>query len=512
MQRRTTRMFVSWLLIFILALSGCGVTNNINQEASSALPAADKAAGDRIETQASSETPSTDSSDSSVSSNSPATSDVPQSGGSASGGSQPLAPATDTPTGSNAATPEATPEPAGGAKVEISAQSEVAVEGRLQVHFIDVGQGASQLIIGPAGKTMLIDGGDNDKEETIVAYLREQGIDKIDILIGTHPHADHIGGLDAVVDNFDIGQIYMPRVQANTKTFESLLLAIQRKGLKVSTAKAGLVLDFEPDVQVNMIAPVGTYDNTNDMSAVVHLAFGKTAFLFTGDAEAESEADILKSGAIVKADVLMVGHHGSNTSTTQAFLDKVDPTYAVIQVGKNSYGHPTEQVLARLSGQGVQIFRNDEQGTIVFASDGEHITVGQNPWTFTTAASKPKPQPAQSPGTPEPAPESSETKEATRALVVAAGIDNATPKQNSKVTVTVTVTDGDGNPVQGAAVTLLLHYKSTKTTYEGKTDATGTATLPFRIGRAAKDYTVRGDIAVEADGMRASAAISFTPQ
>lgn len=384
--------------------------------------------------------------------------------------------------------------------------------GTLQVHFIDVGQGASQLIIGPTGKTMLIDGGDNHMEEAIVAYLQDQGIRKIDILIGTHPHADHIGGLDAVVDHFDIGKIYMPRVQANTKTFESLLRSIQKKGLKVTTAKAGLTLDWEPDVEVNMVAPVGTYDNVNDMSAVVHLAYGDTAFLFTGDAEAGSEADILRSGADIKADVLLVGHHGSATSTGDAFLDKVDPDYGVIQVGDNQYGHPHEEVLNRLAEHGVRIYRSDVHGTVVFESDGETISVAQRPGTHEPA----KPSPPAGGTKPEPeraAPaEPAASAEPAGELAVTAAVDNETPAQNSKVTVTVKVTDEQGNPVSGAEVHVLLHYKSTKTAYEGTTDAAGTADIAFRIGRAAKGYAVKGEITVTAGDRKAHANVSFTPR
>jgi beta-lactamase superfamily II metal-dependent hydrolase len=199
------------------------------------------------------------------------------------------------------------------------------VKGNLKVHFIDVGQGASQLIISPTGKSILIDAGNNDKEKLIVAYLKKEKINKIDILIGTHPDADHIGGLDAVIDNFDIGKIYMPKVQSNTDTFKEVLAAIQKKKLKVSTAKSGLTLEWETGIKVEMIAPVGTYDDTNDMSAVVHLTYGSNAFLFTGDAETKSEADTLKSGVNLKSDVLVIGHHGSKSSTSQSFLDAINP-------------------------------------------------------------------------------------------------------------------------------------------------------------------------------------------
>jgi competence protein ComEC len=250
------------------------------------------------------------------------------------------------------------------------------LKGNLIIHFIDVGQGASQLIISPNGKTILIDAGNNNKEKIVVAYLKKENVKKIDILIGTHPDADHIGGLDAVIDNFDIGKIYMPKVQANTETFKDVLTSIQNKKLKVNTAKSGLVLDWEANVKVEMIAPVGTYDDTNEMSAVIHLTYGSNTFLFTGDAETKSENDMLKSKVNLKSDVLMVGHHGSKSSTSDKFLDAVNPTYAVIQVGKdNNYGHPTAEVLKKLNDKKIKIYRNDQSGNIIFTSNGKDITV-----------------------------------------------------------------------------------------------------------------------------------------
>jgi competence protein ComEC len=291
-----------------------------------------------------------------------------------------------------------------GTSVSVSTKPNVA-KGILKVHFIDVGQGASQLIIGPAGKTILIDAGNNNKEKLVVAYLKKEKIKKIDILIGTHPDADHIGGLDAVIDNYDIGKIYMPKVQSNTDTFKDVLAAIQKKKLKVSTAKSGLTLEWETGIKVEMIAPVGTYDDTNDMSAVVHLTYGSNSFLFTGDAETKSEADMLKSGVNVKSDVLMIGHHGSKSSTSQKFLDAVNPKYAVIQVGKdNNYGHPTVEVLKKLNDKKIKIYRNDEQGNVVFTSNGKDIsvTVAKSAVTTQTTAKplttpKPTTKPASEP-------------------------------------------------------------------------------------------------------------------
>jgi competence protein ComEC len=244
----------------------------------------------------------------------------------------------------------------------------------LKVLFLDVGQGASQLLVSPNGKTMLIDAGDNDKEQLMLDYMKKYGITKLDIVIGTHPDADHIGGLDKVIDHLDIGKVYLPKASSNTKTYESLLTSIKQKGLKITTAKAGVKLDWDPDVQVEMLAPVKSYEDNNNNSAVVRLTHGANAILLTGDAESESEQDMIASKAELSADLMLVGHHGSNSSTTAAFLNKVKPKAAVIQVGKgNKYGHPKEKVLQRLEKQGVKVYRNDEQGTIAAISDGKQI-------------------------------------------------------------------------------------------------------------------------------------------
>ncbi|MNW48061.1 ComEC family competence protein [compost metagenome] len=252
-----------------------------------------------------------------------------------------------------------------------TASKELPKEGQLRVIFLDVGQGASQLIISPSGRTMLIDAGNNDQEEIMVNYLKQYGVKRLDIVVGTHPDADHIGGLDRVIDSVEVGAIYMPKIQSNTKTFESLLKSISSKGLKVKSAKAGLTLDWDDQVGVQMIAPVNTSDDKNNMSAVIKLTYGSTTYLLTGDAERESEQDMISSGVDLHADVMLVGHHGSKSSTSPAFLKKVGPKYAVIQVGENTYGHPKQTILDRLSKAGVDVYRNDVDGTVEIASDGQ---------------------------------------------------------------------------------------------------------------------------------------------
>lgn len=264
----------------------------------------------------------------------------------------------------------------------------VRAEGEMLVHYINVGQGASQLLVGPTGKTMLIDAGNNDKEDMMVAYLQRAGIKKIDIMVGTHPDADHIGGLDAVIDQFDVGLFYMPKVQSNTKTFEDVLLAAKKKGIQVNTAKAGVTLQWDQGTTVNMVAPIGDYKDSNEMSAVIRVAYGETSFLLTGDAETKSEADLVASSTMLKADVLLIGHHGSNSSTSDPFLERVNPKYAVIQSGKNKYGHPTPEIIAKLANKNITVLRNDTVGNILFVSNGKTLDVKLDPWEHVKGKAK----------------------------------------------------------------------------------------------------------------------------
>lgn len=248
---------------------------------------------------------------------------------------------------------------------------------KLRVSYIDVGQGDSILIQIPNGKNVLIDAGDNDQGEKVVSYLNKQGVKRLDVAIWTHPHADHIGGADTVTKAFEIGQVVMPKQTSTTESYRSLIKAISQKGLKITEAKAGVILDLGPEVKAELLAPSsGSYEEVNNYSAVLRLTYGNTTFLFTGDAQSESEKEMIKTGQDLKADVLKVGHHGSLTSTTSAFLNKVQPKYAVISVGKdNDYGHPAESIITRLNKAGVNIYRTDESGTLVFESDGKDITL-----------------------------------------------------------------------------------------------------------------------------------------
>lgn len=247
----------------------------------------------------------------------------------------------------------------------------VGDEGELRVSFIDVGQGDSEFIELPNGDTLLIDAGTNETGADVVNYIESLGYSSIDYVVGTHPHEDHIGGLDDVIRTFDVESVYMPKVTADTKTFEDVLDAVAEKGLSINTAKAGVSIVDGEDLSVKMLAPVlDEYDNTNDYSAVIKVVYGDTSFLFTGDAEEYAE-DLITGD--VDSDVLKVGHHGSSTSTGEAFLERVSPSYAVISCGLgNSYGHPHAETIEKLGG--IPVFRTDEMGTIVATSDGSEIS------------------------------------------------------------------------------------------------------------------------------------------
>ncbi len=245
----------------------------------------------------------------------------------------------------------------------------------LKVHFLDVGQADSILIQFPNGETALIDGGNREDGRFVVEYIEKMGISRINYIIATHPHEDHIGGLPEVIKSFDIGKVYMPNKTSNTRIFKNLLEEIKNKGLKIIQAKGGLSIIDTEDLKFTIIAPNSEkYDETNEYSIVNKLIYKNTSFIFTGDAEKDSEEEMIKLGYNLKADVLKVGHHGGRTSTNYEFLKRVNPKFAVISVGKdNDYGHPHKEVLKRLDKMGIKVFRTDELGTIIATSDGYKI-------------------------------------------------------------------------------------------------------------------------------------------
>ncbi|QKE71328.1 MBL fold metallo-hydrolase [Arthrobacter citreus] len=247
----------------------------------------------------------------------------------------------------------------------------------LNVHFIDVGQGDAIYIKTPNGDDIVIDGGNKAKGDIVVDYLKKQKVKDIEVMISTHPDADHVGGLDEVLEAFKVKSVYAPNVSNNTQAFKQFLTAVKNEKLKIKPVTAGFKLDLK-GVSAEFVGPVKSYSKSdlNDWSAVLKLVYNKNSFLFTGDAESKSEQDMIKSKKDLKVDVLKVGHHGAKTSSSQAFLDKVKPKFAVIGVGANNrYGHPTNDTLNRLKKYKTKVYRTDKNGSVVVTSDGKKITV-----------------------------------------------------------------------------------------------------------------------------------------
>lgn len=246
----------------------------------------------------------------------------------------------------------------------------------LQFHFIDVGQGDSSLIITPKGKTILIDAGDEAHAKKVVSYVREQGIEKLDLVIATHPDADHIGGMDKVIKNFDIGVFAMPDVSAKTNQYKQIQRELKAKKMKATRLYQGDEVQIDDDIDFEILSPVKgkKYDDTNEYSIVAKIVYKDTSFILMGDATMENEVDIINNVPDIDIDVLKLGHHGSSTSSSDYFITKTSPNIAIISCGKNNkYGHPHQEVMRVLKKHGVTPYRTDEMGDIVITSDGKEI-------------------------------------------------------------------------------------------------------------------------------------------
>ncbi len=254
-----------------------------------------------------------------------------------------------------------------------------AMNGTMEVHFIDVGQADATLILCD-GHAVLIDAGENEDGVYLQNYLRKQGVETIDLFVITHFDSDHCGGADVIITKFDIDDLLVSDFTKDTATCRDVFDAISYKGYSYSTPSAGDTYQIG-DMEITIIAPAYSgYTDANNASIGLIVRYGSTSFLFTGDCEEEAETAILKTGIDLKADVYQAGHHGSRTSSSTAFLEAVNPAYAVISCGEgNSYGHPHAATLNSLRMMGVQVFRTDEQGTIVAYSDGESITWNCSP-------------------------------------------------------------------------------------------------------------------------------------
>lgn len=245
--------------------------------------------------------------------------------------------------------------------------------GTLKAHFIDVGQGDSEFLELPDGKTMLIDAGEWDQADTVKSYIKKLGYSKIDYVVATHPHSDHIGAMADVIKAFDIGEFWAPKVSHNTSTYEKMLDAIADKGLQINTATRGKSIYNAQGCSIEILSPFENtdYDNLNDWSVILKVVFGSDSLLFTGDASS-SVIDTAQAGQV---NVLKVGHHGSKTSTTNELVSSLSPQWAVIEVGAdNDYGHPTKKALNALEKYKVTVYRTDFNGTCVATCDGSSIS------------------------------------------------------------------------------------------------------------------------------------------
>lgn len=248
----------------------------------------------------------------------------------------------------------------------------------LQIHFLDIGQGDATYITCD-GHSMLVDAGNNNKGTQVQSYLESQKISSLDYLVGTHPDADHIGGLDVVLTKFPAKKLFMPDYEKDTKTYEDVVKAAKYRRLEITHPKAGQTYPLG-SAKITILGPLEAYSDANDNSVCFLLEHGENRFLFTGDAEEDAESDMLSAGENVQADVYKVSHHGSKTATTEAFFREISPVYAVISCGDdNRYGHPHAEVLNRLRAAGVQMFRTDDQGTVVVVSDGTDLTFNCSP-------------------------------------------------------------------------------------------------------------------------------------
>lgn len=244
----------------------------------------------------------------------------------------------------------------------------------MTVHFLDVDQGLS-ILVQLGDEVLIYDGGERDTSSFVVAYLKEQGITEIDYMISSHYDSDHVSGLIGCLNAFEVKNVIGSNYVHNSKTYTSFMNAVEAEGVEIQYPSVGTVYSFG-DATFTILSPDEIKNDSNSNSVAIKLTYGESDFIFTGDADYSSERNMIASGINLDIEVLSLGHHGSASSSSSAFLEKTTPEYAVISCGKdNPYGHPHEEVMELLEVMEIEILRNDEQGTIVMETDGIEITV-----------------------------------------------------------------------------------------------------------------------------------------
>ena len=247
------------------------------------------------------------------------------------------------------------------------------VSNKMVIHYLDVGQGDATFIELPDGKSLLLDAGEYKYEKRVENYIRNLGYSKIDYIIGTHPHSDHIGSLYYIINHFDVGKVYFPRINSSTKTYEYFLKAVNNKNLKIKVAKAGVSVQNYDNFKIYFISPTKDYyEEENNYSAVLKIDYNNKSFLFMADAEKLVEDEIKVD---IKANAVRVGHHGSFSSSSIGFVNRVKADYAIISVGDNDYNLPRKEIINRWQNSGATVYRTDKNGNIKLTTNGIRIKV-----------------------------------------------------------------------------------------------------------------------------------------
>ncbi len=262
-----------------------------------------------------------------------------------------------------------------------TAAPNAALSGKLEVYFLDVGQGDSIFLRSPNGKTMLIDTSESKYYDVIDSFLKEQGVTKLDAVVATHPHSDHIGGMAKIIRNYDIGVFYISPVEHTTSTYENMISALEERNVDTVAVYADdmSTIAWDDNVTVRVLSPFKNQDyDLNNWSIVLNVIYGSTSVLLTGDAEEPAETVMLEKlpAEYFKATILKLGHHGSSTSSSAPFWKAVSPEAVAIEVGEgNDYGHPHRETLEMLAKWGGPVYRTDLNGTIHFTLDGKSYSV-----------------------------------------------------------------------------------------------------------------------------------------